>query len=223
MNDSVPVLVVTNSNVKHQLSGSEYPDRVYQCKLAVEIINKKYPEVKALRDATLDMLKELEPEMPRSVYRRALHSVTEDIRTRSAVEALKVGNYRELGQLMTQSHVSLKENYEVSCDELDLLVDLALQVPGVFGSRMTGGGFGGCTITLVAKNAAPTLIEFLRTRYKKVVNLDCDCFVTTPSAGCGEIVLPLSPSLQWQKYLYPIGAICAVVVAIAVITWKKSE
>lgn len=122
---SSPIILVTNSLVKHTLSGSEYPDRVRQCKEAVAAIKFKYPSVEALRDATLDMLNGVESELSDVVYRRAKHVIGEDIRTQSAVAALKRGDYATVGQLMTASHYSLKDDYEVSCEELDFLVEVA--------------------------------------------------------------------------------------------------
>jgi galactokinase len=125
---SSPIILVTNSLVKHTLSGSEYPDRVRQCKEAVAAIKMKYPIVEALRDANLDMLDSVQEELSDVVYRRAKHVIGEDIRTQSAVAALKKGDYVTVGQLMTASHYSLKDDYEVSCDELDFLVEVANKV-----------------------------------------------------------------------------------------------
>lgn len=184
-----PVMLVANSNVKHNLSQSEYPVRRQQCEAAVKIISQKYPEVKLLRDVTLSMLEESKDAMSPVCYRRAKHVVTEDIRTKSTVEALKNGDFTLAGSNMTKSHASLQADFEVSCAELDLLVELALEVPGVFGSRMTGGGFGGCTITLVKKSAVVLLRQYLIDNYKKRAKLDCECYEVVPSAGASEIDL----------------------------------
>lgn len=134
-----PVALVTNSNVKHELSGSEYPDRVNQCRQAVDALKVKFPEIKALRDATMEKLDSIKSEISDTVYRRARHVITEDVRTLTAVEALKRGDFVTVGQKMSESHDSLQFDFEVSCHELDVLKELALQVPGVYGSRMTGG------------------------------------------------------------------------------------
>lgn len=123
-----PVILITNSNVKHTLSGSEYPDRVRQCKEAVSALQVKYPQVKALRDATMDMLDEISGELSDVVYRRAKHAIGEDKRTLAAVQALRAGDYVQAGKLMTESHYSLKDDYEVSCEELDVLVEVAIKV-----------------------------------------------------------------------------------------------
>jgi len=189
------VVVVTNSNVKHELTGSEYPLRVQQCQAALEEIQKFHPEVQQLRDATSEMAEEIRNQVDDVIYRRARHVVGENLRTLSAVDALKKANYEELGKLMLQSHLSLKNDFEVSCHELDLLVDLAMEVEGVFGSRMTGGGFGGCTVTLVKKEAVVELIEHLQTAYETKTQIQCSCFPTRPGAGCGIVNLSLTNSI----------------------------
>ena len=122
-------------------------------------------------------------------YLRAKHVVTEDIRTLNTVTALKNGNFKQVGEYMTLSHYSLSKDYEVSCVELDILVELALQVKGVYGSRMTGGGFGGCTVTLVEKAAAESLMIYLHIEYLKRTGNICECFIAEPSQGSGVIIL----------------------------------
>lgn len=116
---------------------------------------------------------------------RAKHAIGEDRRTLAAVAALKVGDYRTVGELMTESHHSLQVDYEVSCDELDLLVRLASTVPGVYGSRMTGGGFGGCTVTLVDRNAIELLERTLYDNYLKQTGKKCVFYRTEPAEGAG--------------------------------------
>jgi galactokinase len=108
-----PVIIVTNSQVKHELSGSEYPDRVKSCREAVAVIQKRHPHVKALRDVTLEMLEEAEKDLSELTYRRARHGVSEDRRTLAAIEALSVGDFARVGELMTLSHESLRDDYEV--------------------------------------------------------------------------------------------------------------
>ncbi|CAE7809754.1 GALK1 [Symbiodinium microadriaticum] len=124
--------------------------------------------------------------MDEMVFARALHVITEDTRTLAAVEALERGDFRALGELMSTSHESLRDCYEVSCKELDFLVELALEVPGVLGSRMTGGGFGGCTVTLVERNAVRILEMHLKRKYKEEFNITCECFECLPSQGAGD-------------------------------------
>ena len=184
-----PVIIVTNSQVKHQLSGSEYPDRVNACKEAVAAVKKRYPSVKALRDITVEMLEESKADMSATTFRRAMHGVSEDRRTLDTMEALKAGDFERVGMNMTASHESLRDDYEVSCEELDILVNLANSVPGVYGSRMTGGGFGGCTVTLVRKDAVDALTRKLKFGYRETGR---ECIVyppMVPSAGAAPFSL----------------------------------
>lgn len=185
-----PVMVIINSNVKHKLTGSEYPTRVKQCKQAVSVLQRTYASVNSLRDATMEMLKAVADNMSTTVYNRAEHVIEENNRTVAAVAALKTGDFKTVGVLMTQSHVSLRNLYEVSCEELDYLVDLALQCPGVYGSRMTGGGFGGCTVTLVERDQVATLKKFVSREYKENTDRDCICYEVSPSAGAGTLSVP---------------------------------
>ncbi|CAK6966794.1 galactokinase isoform X1 [Scomber scombrus] len=142
------VILITNSNVKHSLTGSEYPMRRRQCEEAASILGKA-----SLRDATMKDLEEARARLDDVTYQRARHVIEEIDRTARAAEALKRGAYKEFGKLMVESHNSLRDLYEVSCRELDELVSAAMEVEGVFGSRMTGGGFGGCTVTLLQAHA----------------------------------------------------------------------
>jgi len=213
-----PVVLVTNSNVKHSLSGSEYPDRVKQCHAAVEIIASANPDenVKALRDVNVEMLNGSKQDMPEVVFRRARHCVGEDRRTIATIESLKIRDYESVGQYMLQSHISLKEDFEVSCEELDLLVTLAMEVEGVYGSRMTGGGFGGCTVTLVKKSAVPALRAHLKAAYKEKTGKECDCYEAVPAAGAGVIPLARSesPANSFASWLLPV-AVGALVISVA--------
>ena len=222
------MVVVTNSNVKHSLSDGEYPVRVKQCKEAVTMLQMKYPAVKALRDcAGLDMLNAVKGQMSEVIYRRAKHCITEDKRTLSAVEALATGDFKLLGKLMTESHVSLRDDYEVSCVELDALVQSALEVEGVYGSRMTGGGFGGCTVTLVERSAAARLIQHQKEKYFLTHGEVCDCYIAAPAAGAG--VIDLTDVLEEYKkrhagkstWVLPLLAVTVAAIAAIVIVRKK--
>jgi galactokinase len=189
--NELPILLIANSNVKHSLSGSEYPDRVKQCRTCVTKIKEnieiaKAKKITALRDVTMDMLLSAKDSMDDLSYRRGLHCIEEDARTLACVEALKKGDFVTVGKHMTSSHNSLRDNFEVSCPELDVLVELALQVPGVLGSRMTGGGFGGCTITMVEANQVNALKSHLKTEYpKRCIGHECSLYESLPSAGSG--------------------------------------
>ncbi|CAM9704226.1 unnamed protein product, partial [Phaeothamnion confervicola] len=157
-------------------------------------IKKRHPEVEQLRDAAPAWVNEISGEVPDAVFRRARHVTGEDQRTLAAAGSMLARDYGRLGLLMVQSHDSLRDDYEVSCKELDWLVEIAMTVPGVYGSRMTGGGFGGCTVTLVRKDAVDALIRALEAEYPKRTaaagtDLQCTCFVTV--AAPGACVVPL--------------------------------
>ncbi|GJQ72240.1 hypothetical protein Trydic_g3331 [Trypoxylus dichotomus] len=155
------VVLITNSNVKHQLTGSEYPTRRKQCETAALLLNKT-----SLREATFKDIEHLRlNNANEDVIKRARHVVGEIDRTVKAAEALKQKDFGRFGELMVESHVSLKNDFEVSCPEINCLVELALQVQGVLGSRMTGGGFGGCTVTLVESRAVERVINNITNNY----------------------------------------------------------
>ncbi|KAJ1527928.1 hypothetical protein ONE63_007862 [Megalurothrips usitatus] len=161
LDDPELVVLVTNSAVKHELSGSEYPTRRRQCEQAAQALGKK-----SLRDATIADLQALQDRVPGVVLQRARHVISEIARTEEAARALQARDYRKFGTLMVESHASLRTDYEVSCPELDQLVNAAVEVEGVLGSRMTGGGFGGCTVTIVYKNAVEKVIANIKAKYR---------------------------------------------------------
>ena len=181
--ENAPVLVVVNSNVKHDIAGGEYPVRVAQCKTATEALAKVNPQIQKLRDATLNDVEKAKELMDDISYKRAKHVVTENERTLLAKEALEKGDWVRVGELMNGSHASMRDDYEVSCEEIDILVDLAQNYKGVYGSRLTGGGFGGCTVTLVDKDQAEGLMEFLQKEYLERTGKECFSFETKPSMG----------------------------------------
>jgi galactokinase len=182
--DPMPVLVVTNSNVQHDIAGGEYPVRVAQCKVALAALAKLNEKINSLRGATLHDVEQAKDLMADEVsYLRAKHVVTENERTLQAKEALEKGEWTRVGELMNGSHASMRDDYEVSCEEIDLLVDMAQRYKGVYGSRLTGGGFGGCTVTLVEKEHAEGLMSHLSEQYKAKTGKDCSCFMTSPGKG----------------------------------------
>mmetsp|Transcript_86148 Transcript_86148/g.243344 ORF Transcript_86148/g.243344 Transcript_86148/m.243344 type:complete len:307 (-) Transcript_86148:102-1022(-) len=189
MNANEVVVLIANSKVKHELSGSEYPDRVAQCKAATEVLAESFPEVKELRDATMEMLESVKEGLDEVAYRRAMHVISENTRVEGAEVALKAGQFEELGKLMVASHNSLRDDFEVSTPELDTLVELAVGFEGVMGSRMTGGGFGGCTVTVVKKAQADALAAHIKKGYKEATGVECDIFVTRPGPGAGPLEL----------------------------------
>lgn len=187
--EDAPVILVTNSKVKHALTGSEYPDRVKQCKEAVAAIQKSFPKVKSLRDADHDMLEAVRSNLSAVAYKRARHVIDEDRRTLQTVESLKTKDYATVGKLMNESHNSLRDDYEVSCEEIDFLVKCARSHPAVYGSRITGGGFGGCTVTLVDRKAVKEVEEFIRENYWKQYHHHCEFIAAVPSAGATVVEL----------------------------------
>ncbi|KAL7536020.1 hypothetical protein ACHAXR_006875 [Thalassiosira sp. AJA248-18] len=187
--DDAPVLVVANSNVKHDLGDGEYPVRVQQCKDATDIISKVNPRIKSLRDASMEDIDAAisSAGLEGVLLQRARHVVSENKRTVETANALEKGDWKLVGQLMNESHNSMKNDYEVSCDEIDVLVDLAQSFDGVHGSRLTGGGFGGCTVTLVKKESSQQLMDYLNQEYEKKTGKQCDCFATSPGDGARAI------------------------------------
>lgn len=173
--------LVVNSNVKHQLSGSEYPQRRSDCFEAAQILGKK-----SLREATMGELRENREKLNDRVYQRALHVVSEIERCTKAKDAIVAGDFELFGRLMYQSHVSLRDLYAVSCPELDELVDITMKCnKGVYGSRMTGGGFGGCIVALVKTSEAPNIIDAINKNYSKKAT----CYVFKAVEGAAQLTL----------------------------------
>lgn len=169
-------LVLVNSCVKHELKGSPYNERRLQCEHVAEVIAKKHPEVESLRDATMEMLDEVKNEITGAEYKRARYVIGEVVRVLAVCEALEIDDYEKVGQMMYDTHYGLSKEYEVSCEELDFLNDVAKEC-GVTGSRIMGGGFGGCTINLVADELAPNfkkvVVEKFEEKYgKKPIVID---------------------------------------------------
>jgi galactokinase len=158
-------IVISNSNVKHELTGGEYRERREQCEVAVRQLQKKHPKVELLRDVTPQMLEDAKSNLGELVYRRSRHVVTEIARTIEFAASLEKQNYVNCGRLMLGSHASLRDDFEVSTPELDALVDIAQKVPGVYGARMTGGGFGGCIVALCKIDAVDALTEAIEDQY----------------------------------------------------------
>jgi galactokinase len=178
------VIIAVNTMVKHELGASAYRQRVAECGEAVEYIRRRHSEVNSLRDATLDMLDEGMPELPR---KRARHVISENQRVEEFAKASRAGDRTRMGELFVASHRSLQHDYEVSCLELDFLVDTATEMPGVFGSRMTGGGFGGCTVNLVDPGAADRFREDLAAAYHARYEVMPQMYDCRPSAGAGPV------------------------------------
>ncbi len=183
-------IVISNTNKPHVLAGSEYNLRRAQCEAALEDLRRVRP-VKALGELTEPGFKYLSGVIRNPVnLRRARHAVTENQRTLRAVAALEVSNLAAFGQLMNQSHVSLRDDYEVSCPELDALVELAWRQPGVVGSRMTGGGFGGCTVSIVESSRVEDFVRDVGAGYAKATGLRADFYEVDAADGAGRMERP---------------------------------
>lgn len=168
-------LLLFNSGVKHSLASTAYNDRRRECEEGVRLIARCYPEVKSLRDATPAQVDECVSGYE-IVHRRCRYVVEENIRVLLACDDLQTGNLRAFGQRMTQTHIGLQHQYEVSCRETDFLVAKAISTEGVAGARMMGGGFGGCTLNLVQANAAERLIDKLKSEYARFTGKDLACY-----------------------------------------------
>ena len=179
--------VICNTNVRHELATSAYNQRRRECEDAVRILRAHLPTIRALRDVNIGDLKEHAKELPDVLYRRAQHIVTENARTLEAAIALKDGDVEKFGTLMSASHLSLREDFEVSCPELDLMVELAGRCDGVFGARMTGGGFGGCTVNLVRSNTVEAFSQLISTEYRARTGIDTDIYVVNTDDGVKEM------------------------------------
>lgn len=181
------LLLICNTNVKHELASSAYNQRRKECESAVAILRKRLPEIKALRDVTAEDLDKYQADLTDLLWRRAHHVVTENERTVKAAAALNQNDVATLGRLMAASHASLRNDYEVSCPELDLMVELAEQFDGgVMGARMTGGGFGGCTVNLVQADKASLFMEFIAREYRARTEIKPDIYAVKADRGVAE-------------------------------------
>lgn len=163
----IPVLdptvgvLITNSNIRHALGDGAYEDRKQKCEIAAQTMGKR-----SLRECNLSELNSFRDHMTNEMYERAFHVITEIERTKEAVEALKANDHDRFGKLITQSHISLRDNYQVSCKELDQIVSIANDMDGVFGSRLVGGGFGGCTVTWMKLDKTAEVIDAINKKYE---------------------------------------------------------
>ncbi len=178
-------LVITNSMVRHDLAAGEYNLRRDDCEAGVNILRQSMPEVSALRDVTVADLEKHRSTLPEVVYRRCRHVITENVRVLSAGDALRSGDLAHFGRLMNESHRSLRDDYEVSCQELDLLVEIASACDGVYGSRMTGGGFGGCTISLVPSDGVERFQDNIKDKYQSATGIIPDIYICSAAQGAG--------------------------------------
>ena len=179
--------LAVNTMVKHELSTSAYKERTQQCAAAVEMIRQRHRQVASLRDVTPGMLEPLAAELPHVIYRRARHVVTEDARVEEFVSAAGQGDLKRMGDLFLASHRSLQHDYEVSSPELDLLVETAMGIQGVYGARMTGGGFGGCIVAMMQPGTVPRFRTEIVGEYHARFGIQPAIYPCHPSDGAAEV------------------------------------
>ncbi len=181
------VVAIVDSGVKHSLVGSEYNRRREECAAGVAALRRRFPAVAALRDASLEQLAAVAADLAPTIQRRCRHVVTECARVRESVAALRRGDLARFGRLMNESHDSLRDDSAVSCEEVDLLVSLAREVPGVVGSRITGGGFGGCTVNLLHRRSVQALEAQALAAYRKQIGVEPRLFITRAADGAAAV------------------------------------
>ncbi|MGA7293417.1 MAG: galactokinase [Terriglobales bacterium] len=180
-------LAISNTMVKHSIAKGEYNQRRAECEAGVRVLSKHLPNVRALRDVTLEDLEAYGRELPDVVMRRCRHVISENGRVLQAAAALERGDLAVFGKLMLESHRSLRDDFEVSCPELDLMVELSQQVEGVYGTRMTGGGFGGCTIALVKQGSVETFDQKVKEGYERSTGCKPEIYVSSAADGVSRI------------------------------------
>ncbi|MFH1195442.1 MAG: galactokinase [bacterium] len=171
-------IVLFNTMVSHSLASSEYNQRRKECAAGVEVIQKKYPNVKSLRDVSIEMIREYAEILNPVIYKRCKYVVEENDRLIRACDSLNKGDLKTFGNLMNETHEGLSKDYEVSCEELDYLVELTKEIPEVYGSRMMGGGFGGCTINLIENGAVEKVSNYVSEKYKMKFNNEPKIYIT---------------------------------------------
>ena len=185
-------LVIANTMVKHSVAGGEYTSRRAEVEEAAAVIARHRPEVRFLRDATMEDLEKWGDEMSPNALKRARHVITENTRTVAAAEALIHHDLKELGRLMAEAHASYSFDFEASCAEADTMVMLAHNLPGLIGARLTGGGFGGCTINLVEQHRAREFAEALAASYASETGIVPQIHICHASSGAHKVVANLS-------------------------------
>jgi len=182
-------IVICNTRVNRKLAGSKYyNERRRECAEGVSLLREFLPEIDALRDVTIDSFEKYKHHLPENIKKRCGHVIRENERVIQAVAALKEDNLGKFGNLMNESHQSLRDDYEVSSVELDLMVEIAREIDGVLGARMTGAGFGGCTVNLVEKKSINQFHKIIMEKYKKKTGIQPEIYICQAENGAGEIV-----------------------------------
>jgi len=181
------LIVVADTTVRRKLTSGEYNNRREACEEAVRLLKTDLPEITALRDVSLTDFNRFSSSLPEEVEKRARHVVEEVERSRQAIPLLENGNLNQFGELMNECHTSLRDLYEVSCPELDVMARLAQPLPGCFGARLTGAGFGGCTVNLVAQDQAEAFAKALSAGYESETGLHPEIYICRASAGASLV------------------------------------
>jgi galactokinase len=176
-------VVICNSMVKHEHSEGEYGDRRGEVEAGQAVLQKERKGIELLRDATLEDLEACRDKMPATSFARCKHIITENARVLKAREALLQSNMEQFGRLMVEAHASMRDDFAASCEEVDALVEIAMRQAGCFGARITGGGFGGCTVNVVRVENAEMFVAAVREEYQKAIGIAAQCFVCAPSDG----------------------------------------
>ena len=179
-------LLLCDTNIEHSLASSEYNTRREQCEEGVRILQKYDNKIESLRDVSLELLEKHKSEFPQLIYQRCSYVIQENSRVIKTCLELQNGNLEEVGKLMYQSHDGLSNDYEVSCKELDFLVEFTLNKPEVLGARMMGGGFGGCTLNLIKSSEMTKFIEEISKAYKKETGIELKTYHVTTGDGSRE-------------------------------------
>ncbi|HEY3991146.1 MAG TPA: galactokinase [Acidobacteriaceae bacterium] len=182
-------LVICNSMVKHSHAGGEYNERRAEVDEGSHALQAANPTIHELRDATLADLEKARASMSENAFRRCRHIITENARVKEAAAALASGDMQRMGQLMAEAHASYRDDFEASCPDADLLVELAAAQPGIIGARLTGGGFGGCTVNLVEAIHAEAFREGIHAAYLERAGIDADIYLCQAAAGASELPL----------------------------------
>src|SRR5437667_390192 len=180
-------LVICNTMVKHEHAGGEYNTRRAECEEGVRLLSRWLPNARSLRDVSLADLERHARGIPEVIYKRCRHVITENARVAEAADALERGDLPTFGRLMAESHHSLRNDYQVSCSELDLMVDLAKAQPDVFGTRMTARVFGDCTLSLVASGSVGEFAQNIRAEYQRFTGFSPQIFASAAAEGACEI------------------------------------
>ncbi len=180
-------IVVCNTGVKHALAAGEYNRRRQDCEAGVRAFQQFIPGISALCDVTQEQLEEFKSKLSDTIYRRCRHVIHENLRVQTAAAALQSKDTITVGRLLGESHASLRDDYKVSCTELNVMVEIAQQIPGVLGSRMTGGGFGGCTVNLVAADAVENFRREIQSRYQSKVGICPEVYVCNAADGAEQL------------------------------------